>query len=175
MRFAITLDHGRKLPQLKFLPDALRKLVVMLPVGILGPGIEAPVGKRNALLIPDKDWAGVACPDSVGRPDVKLYTLGIDMTALQDFARCLFLARRGDDQVYIFRATEMPDDIGKDPGNGVEFSRPVRAIVRPRQPCGLMRLPFGRHAIAKRAGRGLRIASRLRAHDQSKNLCVMPA
>src|SRR5512140_1295095 len=46
-------------------------------------------------------------------------------------------------------AGKVANDIGKDPGNSVKFSWPVRAIVRPRQPCGLMRLPFGGHAIAE--------------------------
>ena len=56
---------------------------------------------------------------------MKLYALGIDVAALQNLARRLFLARGGDDQVYLFCAAEMPDDVGKDPRDGVEFSRPV--------------------------------------------------
>src|SRR6478672_1183530 len=93
MGFAVAVDHGRKLLQREFFADAIRKLVVMLPVGIFGPRVKAPVGKRNALLIPDKDGTGVARPYAVGRPEVKLYPLRIDMTALQDLTRSLFLAR----------------------------------------------------------------------------------
>src|SRR4029077_6775738 len=79
VRLAIAFDYRRKLLELQFFPDTLRKLIVMLPVGILGPGVKAPVGKRNSLLVPDEDWAGVARPDSVGGPDVKLHALRVDI------------------------------------------------------------------------------------------------
>src|SRR6185312_5028438 len=44
VRLAVAVDGRSKLLQLELLGDALRKLVVMLPVGILGPCVEAPVG-----------------------------------------------------------------------------------------------------------------------------------
>src|ERR1041385_3179857 len=125
MRFAAALDYRSELPELEVLVDPIRKLVVMLPVGILGPCVEAPVCECDAFLVPDKDWPGVARPDAVGGPNVKLHAPGLDVAALQDFTRGLFLARRSDDQVYIFMARNGADDVGKDPRNGVEFSRPV--------------------------------------------------
>ncbi len=150
MRLAIALNDGRELLELQFFANTFRKLVIMLPVGILGPRVEAPVGKSNSLLVPDEDWAGVARPDTIGGLEVKLHALGFDVAPLQDLARCLLLARGCHDQVYVFMAGNVADDIGKDPWDGVKFSRPVRAVVRPRQPCGLMRLPFGGHTVSER-------------------------
>src|ERR1051326_8354668 len=115
MRFAVAVDDRCEMLQIEPLADAIRKLIVMLPVGILGPCVESPVCECDTFLVPDKDWPGVARPDAVGGPDVKLHALCIDMAALQDFTRGLFLARRSDDQVYIFMARNVADDVGKDP------------------------------------------------------------
>src|SRR5579871_4390891 len=125
MCLAVALKDGRKLPKFEFLPDALRKLVVMLPVGILGPGIEAPVSQRDPFLVSDKDRAGIARPDTVCGPDVKVHALAIDVAALQDLACYLLFARRRHNQIYVLMAGQVANDIGKGPGDGVEFSRPV--------------------------------------------------
>src|ERR1700704_2861935 len=153
MSLAAPLKDGHELLQLKFLCDAIRKLVVMLPVRIFGPGIKSPIGERDALIAGDKDWSGIAGPYAVGGPDVKLYLLHFDVAVLQDLACGLLFTRGSHDQVYIFGTGKVPDDVSKNPRNGVEFSRPVRAVMRPGQPCGLMWLPFGRHAITERTGR----------------------
>ena len=70
------------------------------------------------------------------------------------FCAARFSRSGSHDKIYVFHAAQVADDIGEDPRDGVEFSWPVRAIVRPRQPCGLVRLPLGGHAVAERTGRG---------------------
>ncbi len=62
--------------------------------------------------------------------------------------RCLVV----DQNVDLLDAREMADDLRIDPRNRLELARPVGAIVRPRDPRGLVRLPLGRHAIAERGG-----------------------
>ena len=49
-------------------------------------------------------------------------------------------------------AREMAHDVGIDPGNRREFAGPVGALVRPGEPGGFVRLPFGGHAVALSAG-----------------------
>ena len=46
--------------------------------------------------------------------------------------------------------SEVADDLGINPRDGLEFARPIPAIVRPCQPCGGVRFPFGRHAVVGR-------------------------
>src|SRR5262249_20746140 len=43
-------------------------------------------------------------------------------------------------------AAQLPHDLRVHPRNRRETPRPVLAIVRPRDPCGLVRFPFGGHA-----------------------------
>src|SRR5208337_381217 len=76
-----------------------------------------------------------------------------------------------DQNVYALHACQIANDFGIDPRDGCELARPVRAIVRPRDPCSFVRLPFARHAIAKRAGSlGSKSAS-LRQGLHQKPLC----
>ncbi len=55
-----------------------------------------------------------------------------------------------DQDVHLLDAREVANDLRVDPRNGLELARPVGAVVRPRDPGGLVRLPLGRHAIAER-------------------------
>ncbi len=51
------------------LRDVVGDLVVAVPVVVLGPGVEAPVGDGDlAFRVADEDGAGVAEPDAVGEP-----------------------------------------------------------------------------------------------------------
>src|SRR5262249_6695332 len=54
-----------------------------------------------------------------------------------------------DEDVDPFDASEMAADLGVDPGDRFKLARPVGTVVWPRDPGGLVRLPLGRHAIAK--------------------------
>ena len=47
---------------------------------------------------------------------------------------------------------QVADDFGIDPGDRLELSRPVAAIMRPGEPGGGVRFPFGGHAIADSVG-----------------------
>jgi hypothetical protein len=51
-----------------------------------------------------------------------------------------------DQDVDVFDAGEMADDLGVDPGDGLEFAGPVLGVVRPGDPGGGVGLPLGGHA-----------------------------
>ena len=52
--------------------DLFRKGVIELPVLVLGPGVELPVGERDfALLVFYEDGAGVTQPSAIGGPLVE--------------------------------------------------------------------------------------------------------
>ncbi len=52
-----------------------------------------------------------------------------------------------DENVDVFNAGEMADDLGVDPGDGLEFVRPVFGVVGPGDPGGGVGRPFGGHAV----------------------------
>src|SRR5437016_2118337 len=58
-----------------------------------------------------------------------------------------------DEEIDAFDMRQVADDFCEGPGNGGEFSGPVAYFVRPAEPSGFVRFPFGGHAKAKRAGR----------------------
>ncbi len=76
--FAFRISHGRRdlgleLGYVVVPGDVLGDLVVAVPVVVLGPGVELPVGNRQvALWVFYEDGAGVAEPDSVGDPLVEV-------------------------------------------------------------------------------------------------------
>jgi hypothetical protein len=154
IRLAITLQDRRKRLQLEFFCDPLRQLAIVFPVRIFGPGIEAPVGESDGILVPDKDRAGIAGPDPVRAPEMELHAFAVNVAVAQHLLSRMFFRRGSDDEVHIFRAGKMADDIGKDPGDGLKLSRPIIAVVRPGQPGSGVRLPFRGHAIAEQARRG---------------------
>src|ERR1051325_2714056 len=95
----------------------------MLPVGILCPGIESPIGECYLSFVFNEDRAGIARPDAIGWPDVELHPLDINMAEAQDFLRRLFFTRRSHNEIYIFHTHQMPDDISKDPRDRLELAR----------------------------------------------------
>ena len=57
-----------------------------------------------------------------------------------------------DEDVDVFAAGEVADDLGVDPGDGLEFSGPVFGVVGPGDPGGGVGLPLGGHAVVLGAG-----------------------
>src|SRR5260370_25011960 len=51
------------------------------------------------------------------------------------------------DQIHTLMPRQVADDFGIDPWDRIELARPVAAKVRPGEPRGFMRLPFGGHAV----------------------------
>ncbi len=132
---------------------AVRQLVIEVPVRIFGPCIEVPVGEgKLAFSITDKNGAGVAGPDTIGGPGVKENLIQIRAGALEDTGREPLGLTVLDEDVHFLARGEQTNDLSVDPRDGLEFAGPVFAIVRPGEPCGLVRLPLGRHAVAEFAG-----------------------
>src|SRR5881628_2379614 len=77
-------------------------------------------------------------------PDV----VGQSISSFQNFARLPGRTCVIDDQLDVFVFRQITDDLRIDPRDGLEFSRPVTLIVGPREPCGGVRFPLGRHAVA---------------------------
>ena len=66
-------DLGFELGHVVEFGDVVGDLVVAVPVVVLGPGVELPVGDGEvALRVFDEDGAGVAEPDAVGGPVVEV-------------------------------------------------------------------------------------------------------
>src|SRR6185437_13419685 len=139
VRLAIAHDSGSELLQLELIRDERGQLAVMIAVWILGPGIEAPIGGGDGILLcvaTDKYRTGVARPSAIGGPHVKLYALEISAAAGKNIAGFLFRGGIADDDVHVFHPCEMTDDFGVDPRDGFELARPVSTVLRPGEPCG---------------------------------------
>src|SRR5262249_21323184 len=83
------------------------------------------------------------------------------MAAAKRFARSRPGCPVANDDVHVFIGSQVADDLGVNPVDGLKFSRPVGAVLRPADPGGCVRFPLGRHTVTKRAGsRGIaKIAS----------------
>ena len=55
-----------------------------------------------------------------------------------------------DEDVDVFYLGEVADDLGVDPGDGLEFSGPVFGVVGPGDPGGGVGGPLGGHAVVGR-------------------------
>ncbi len=163
MLFAVlTDDTGLELFDPVELGDVMRNLVVATPVVVLGPGVEVPVGEGElALRIFDEDGAGVAEPDPVGLPGMEVQAGHVGSAAEEDASGALLGGLVVDEDVDVFAAREMTDDLGVDPGDGLELTGPVFGVMGPCDPGGGVGRPFGRHAEVAFAGCGHLVLSRM--------------
>src|ERR1019366_6607394 len=163
---------------------------VKLPIVVLGPGVETPCGGRHSRevsgregIAPQKDGAGVARPTAIGRNVVKANcpgrfawrrgSLRENVGANQQLSNLGFRLHVLDQNVDALHPRQLPNDFRVHPRDGLEPSRPVRAVVRPRDPRRLVGFPLGWHTVAE-GGRGLRKFPRLgHSHGYTRNLCVI--
>ena len=80
-----------------------------------------------------------------------------------------------DDEIDPLVARQVSDDLGIDPRDGLELARPVAFEMRPREPSGLVRLPFGGHAVALCGGWEFRASGRRFGHYFVRSLSVQHA
>ena len=126
--------------------------VIPLPIRILRPAIEMPVGQGHiAGRIDDEYRAIVARPNAVSGNQVKLDPTEIDAGFSQNPARPLLNLLIADEQADRFGLSEATNNLGIDPRNSGELVRPIGGMVRPREPGGAVWFPFGRHAVCRTA------------------------
>src|SRR5580698_7315481 len=130
----------------------LGNLIVTMPIVILGPGIELPIGDGEvAFWVFDEDWTGVSKPDAVCGPLVKVQASHIGSGATEQASDASLGIRVVYEDVHIFHLREMADNLAIDPRNGLKLAGPVLGVVRPGDPSGGVRSPFSRHAIVELA------------------------
>ena len=139
--------------------DFAWETVVAVVVVVLGPAVEFPVHETDfsvavgaVIVLDDEGWAGVAHPAPIGgcleeSHGVLVNANGVKLVGHASFHRC---AR--DDDMNRLDPAQVADDLGVNPADGREFSRPVVAVVGPGDPGCRVRLPLGGHAIAKSGG-----------------------
>ena len=131
-----------------------RNPIIVLPIVILCPGVEFPVGDRDVAGggVANEDGARVACPDPIGRPVVKMQAGEVCARPLQDSLCALFGGSVVDEDMDVLDRRKMPHNICVNPRDGLEFSRPVLRIVRPCNPRRGVPGPLGRHSVAVVSG-----------------------
>jgi hypothetical protein len=139
-------DNGLDLRDAVETGHVVRNFVVKMPVRVLGPGVELPVGDGEVvLLIFNKDRAGVAKPDTVGGPVVEVEAGEVGSAAAEDASGAALCGRVVDQDVDVFDAGEIADDLCIDPWDGLKLAGPVVRIVGPGDPGGGVMLPLGGH------------------------------
>ena len=109
--------------------------VVAAPVVVLGPGVELPIGDGEvAHGVLDEDGAGVAEPDAVGLPLVEVEAGEIGSGSAEVADGAVFGVGIVDEDVDGFDLGEVADDLGIDPGDGLELTGPVLGVVGPGDP-----------------------------------------
>ena len=99
-----------------------------------------------------KNRAAIARPAPIRRMHDKPDFLQIAANALENSARGIFLGSMADENADDFTRRNVPHHFAIDPGNGREFARPVTGVVRPGEPGGFMRFPFGGHPVTQVGG-----------------------
>src|SRR5439155_20029366 len=130
-----------------------RRSPILLPVVILGPGVEMEMDDGR-LAFPSapfsslpsyEDGPGVPGPATVRWVRDELHPFQIGPGAAQITPRKPLFRLIIDEDSDDLSRCDFPNYLAINPSNRVEFVRPIVGIVRPGQPGRLMRLPFGRH------------------------------
>ena len=129
--------------------DSLGHLVVLLPVGILGPAGEAEArdgefGPRRRA--PHEEGAEITGPAAVGGDPEELDAGQIHARTLQHAPGLTLVRDSGDKDPHDLARRELAHDLAVHPRDRADLARPVACLVRPADPCGVMRLPLGGHA-----------------------------
>src|SRR5882757_5744165 len=99
-----------------------RDEVVVVPVGVLSPGVEVPVCESEVTrVILQEDRAAVTEPDAIRPPVVKVEAGEISTGTKKDTAGALLCRFVVDEDVDLFDLGEMTDDLRIDPGDGLEL------------------------------------------------------
>src|SRR5581483_6700258 len=118
-----------------------RDLIVLLPIWVLRPGVESPISEHELrfwiVFWENKDRPGIARPDAVRGAAVQTHRVAESVRVLQDLAG-LFLDGLSLGQDFDALVTrQVPHDLRIHPTDRLEFSRPIVAVMRPRDPGGL--------------------------------------
>ena len=132
---------------MKTLGHAARDAVVVAPIVVFRPAIKEPIGDGDlALLVANEDRAVIARPASIRGPAEELDRAHVHSAFGENAPGAFFERGVFDQNADALHARQPPHDIAIDPRNGREFSRPIGSLVRPGEPGGFVRLPFGGHA-----------------------------
>src|SRR5262249_38598698 len=108
----------------------------------------------NALRIAHAQRAIIARPDTIGADAITLDARKIDAALAQTLQRFLFGNRRVHKNANPLRLGEVKNDVGVHPDDRLELAGPVVALVRPGDPGGVVRFPFGGHVETASGGSG---------------------
>ena len=147
--------------------NVLWNQVVVAPVAVLGPAVEAPVGDGQVVaavsfvVVPPEgdllfgghalheDRPGIPQPDAICTPVVKMKARHVGPLPPQHPRYALFDDEIVHEDVYLLNAGKPTNDLAIHPGDGLELAWPVQRVMRPGDPGGSVGSPFGGHAKAQ--------------------------
>src|SRR5262249_46857449 len=132
---------------------------------------ELPVDEGDvAILAADEERAEVPRPRAIGADPEEVYPAEVHPHTTENRPRLPLGAGVLHQDAHALAGHEMAHHLAVDPRDGRELPRPVTPLVRPGEPGGGVRLPFGRPAVAER---GRRARPRCgRAHSSSRRLVM---
>src|SRR5215467_5783495 len=112
--------------------DARRHCLILLPVVVLRPAVEPPIGDGYLVAcIADKDRSVVACPYPIGWANEELDCVEIGADLFQNSPSRFLLFAVLHQYAHALDSRQFADDFSIDPRNGREAARPIVAIVGP--------------------------------------------
>ena len=143
---------GWKHPQLESRCHPGGNPIVLLPVGILGPRVEAKPRNRDfraRLGTSYENRAEVAGPPAVRREPEELDLRGGYADVREQPSRLALVHRRVDQDADDLAWDERAHDFAVHPRDRAKLAGPIAGVVRPADPRGVVRLPFGGHTEAE--------------------------
>src|SRR5947208_3867009 len=136
---------------------ALRNARILLPVAVLGPGVELEpydreLGARGASA--HEQRPEIASPATIRRKPEELHSCEIDAHLPEHPPRLPFVRGGAHQDAGDFTRGERAHDLAVHPGDQRQLAGPIARVVRPSEPRCVMRLSLGGHTEAA-DGRGV--------------------
>src|ERR1700694_318517 len=138
----LRLDQGER----ESLRGPLQDFVVLLPVGVFGPGVEVKPSDGELCwraILADEDRPEVPGPAAIRWKAQELDTLAIHADLVEDAAGAQLTGEGVADYPPAPAGRELADDLAVGPRDRGKLPRPIARVVGPAEPGRRVRLPLG--------------------------------
>ena len=159
-----------------WLPDAPFQLLVgfgddggvFFVIWVLCPAVKEKIVVGDfAGFVSNADWAGITHPSAICGDAKEIHGVKICFRFFQHGSNARFGGAVFNEEKNALDARQVANDFREGPRNNRKFPGPVGYLVRPAEPGGFVRLPFGGHSEAEGKGSRRKLNSRHRRNPDS--------